>query len=690
MADASGSMAALLQAALDAHGRGDLQAARDGYEAVLRQVPDHPDALHLLGVLADQQGNPGEAVALIGRAIARAPQVAVYHGNLGNALLSLKRGTEAEAAYRRALEIDPAFADGHVNLGNLLASRGDDAGAAQHYEAALGAMPRNMAAHLGLGRLLMRRRQPGEALPHLATAVKGLPSDAAARDLLGIALRLLARFPEALLQHRKAIALAPADLRYRENLAHTLAAIDTPKSNAAAIAELRAVLVLQPDRIEALTGLGDLYVRLQQPQEALEILEHARQLAPDQLEVLAYYAAALSQAGRIDEALSCCERLVALYPDNSIALSYRATTREHAGDYDGALDDYERALRATGGRKPEILADTDFKRVLLMMSLGRLGEAWPQYRTRMHVRSSDPRGAAFSARLPSWDGVVRAGQKLLVWGEQGVGDQVLFGGMLPDLLASGADVVFGCDPRLVPLFARSIPGLRIEPVGLPVDETQIGRLSSVADVQAGLGDIGAWLRADLQASPPPVAYLVPDPARVAALRAKYAAHGRRHVVGITWRSTNRRLGNLKSASLADWLPVLRRQDILFVDMQYGDTAEERQQLKQQHGIEILHDDTVDAMDDLDGYAAQAAALDLMVGCSNSGVHIAAAVGTCCWVLIPSGLGRLWYWHLGRDDSPWYPRVRLFRQPAGVANDWQSTIATVAGALRHHLQNDGAP
>src|SRR3546814_15250656 len=108
-----------------------------------------------------------------------------------------------------------------------------------------------------------------------------------------------------------------------------------------------------------------------------------------------------------------------------------------------------------------------------MMSLGRLGEAWPQYRTRMNVRSSDPRGAAFSARLPPWDGVVRPGQRLLVWGEQGVGDQVLFGGMLPGLLASGADIVFGCDPRLVPLFARSIPGLRVEPVGMP----EIGRAS---------------------------------------------------------------------------------------------------------------------------------------------------------------------------------------------------------------------
>src|SRR3546814_4508391 len=134
------------------------------------------------------------------------------------------------------------------------------------------------------------------------------------------------------------------------------------------------------------------------------------------------------------------------------------------------------------------------------------------------------------------------------WSSDVCSADLLFGSLLPGLLESGADIVFGCDPRLVPLFARSIPGLRVEPVDVPVDAAQIDRLAAGADVQAGLGDIGAWLRADLQAAPPPVAYLKPDPARVAALRARYESHGRRHIVGITWRSINRRLGTLKSRS----------------------------------------------------------------------------------------------------------------------------------------------
>src|SRR3546814_1715452 len=105
-------------------------------------------------------------------------------------------------------------------------------------------------------------------------------------------------------------------------------------------------------------------------------------------------------------------------------------------------------------------------------------------------------------------------------------------------------------------------------------------------------------------------------------------------------------------------------------MQYGDTTEERLHLKQQRGIDILHDDTVDALIDLDGYAAQGAALELLVGCSNSGIHIAASAGTPCWVLVPGGLARLWSGHLERDECPWYPHVRLLRPRAGVAIDWR--------------------
>ena len=684
MTDRPDSIAAMLQAAVEAHGQGDLAAARRGYEAVLRQSPQQPDALHLLGVVADQEGRPEEAIDLISRAIAISPQAAAFHGNLGNALLACGREADAEAAYRRAVAIDPQYADGHVNLGNLQRRRGDSDAALRHYRDALRVAPRNLAAHLAIGGLLALQRQPESALPHLAIVVRKNPGSAAGRDALGVALSQLGRHSEAAMQHRKAIALAPRDARYRENYANALIRIDSAQALADAAAEYRAVLDIHPERVEAMIGLGAVLVRLHDASAALAVLERARALAPDRFEVLVNYTSALALAGRTDEALSLCDRLATQFPDNCLVLSHRGTAREHAGDYTGALRDYELALQAANNRNADLLAEVEFKRALLLMSLGRLAEGWPLYQARLGLRTADPRAAEFTKRLPAWDGVARPGQRVLIWGEQGLGDQILYGSMLPDMVKRGVDAVFACDPRLVPLFARSVDGLHVEAVRLPVEAAEIDRLAALADVQAGLCDLGAWLRPDMARFPAPRAYLKPEAALVDEFRQRYAAHGKRHVVGITWRSANRKLGHLKSATLTDWLPALRRSDTLFVDMQYGDTAEEIAGLRERHGIEVLHDDSVDAMRDLDRYAAQAAALDLLVGCSNSGVHIAAATGLPCWVLVPGGLGRLWYWHLDRSDSPWYPHVRLFRQAPGAVDGWGAAIGEVAAALQKHF------
>ena len=125
--------------------------------------------------------------------------------------------------------------------------------------------------------------------------------------------------------------------------------------------------------------------------------------------------------------------------------------------------------------------------------------------------------------------------------------------------------------------------------------------------------------------------------------------------------------------------------MLFVDLQYGDTAEDRRLAPGHVGVEILHDEQVDALKDLDGFTAQAAAVDLVIGGSNSGQHLAAGFRTACWIAVPSGTGRLWYWFLERDDSPWYPQVRLFRQHPGRYDDWQAPIASMAAMLQQRLR-----
>lgn len=668
--------ARLLVAGVQAHEANDLPRARSLYESVLALVPEQADAMHLLGVVADQEGRHDEAVALIRRAITHSPHVAAFHGNLGTALLALGDMAAAEAAYRQALTLDPLYTEAHVNLGNLLRRIGNGDAAITQYQFALAQDARHADALFGLAGLLADRGQYEDAFRHLTIAVQAKPQAAEIRDLVALVLHRLGRHADAILQYRKALVLAPDNPVYREHYATALVKMAKPDTYRKAALEYETVLQSHPDRVTALFGLGSVLIKEQNPDAALVPLLRAQALEPDSMEVLINLSIALAYTGDISGALALCDRSVAVVPDDCLVLTNRGFIREHAGQYEGALEDYAAAIAASGHNTAEAVADAQLKRALLLMALGRLEEGWPLYTARKSMERSDPRGKVLSALLPDWDGVVREGQRLLVWGEQGVGDQVIYAIMLPELMARGVALRFACDPRLVELFRRSFPMLDV----VPAIEGRLPELTKTADVQIGLGDVGALLRQTLADFPPPRAYLRPDPDLVAEFRARYQSHGAKLVVGLSWRSKNQFYGRYKSIDLQDWLPLLQNRDVLFVDMQYGDTAAERAALQDKYGITILHDDSVDAMKDLDRYVAQAAALDLMISTSNTGLHMAAAAGVSCWGLLAAGVGRLWYWFIDRSDSLWYPNLRLFRQTRGRGDNWSKTIDEVRDAL----------
>lgn len=175
-------------------------------------------------------------------------------------------------------------------------------------------------------------------------------------------------------------------------------------------------------------------------------------------------------------------------------------------------------------------------------------------------------------------------------------------------------------------------------------------------------------------------FLQADPAAIAAYRSRIAARAAgRPCIGLSWRSGNRQYGTLKSLTLHDLAPLLRRQDLCWVDLQYGDTADERAGLEAQ-GLSLWRDPAVDPLGDLDAAAAQYAALDLVITISNTAAHLAGSLGCATWLLLPApGHGLLWYWGLERSDSPVYPGLRCFRQPGGAAG-WAPVVGAVESAL----------
>ncbi len=428
----------------------------------------------------------------------------------------------------------------------------------------------------------------------------------------------------------------------------------------------RRALALDPDFAEGHYALGTVLQEQDDPEGAMAGFRRATDLKPDYVEALNGLAIGLQKQGNPAEAIETFERALRINPQFAEAHNNLGNLYHREGRPEDAMASFRRAIKIA----PDYAeAHRNYSQVLLLA--GRLDEGWPESRWRWKCKDFPSEKRAFP-QAP-WSGEPVNGKKVLVWGEQGVGDEVHFAAMVGDLMEAGADVVLESDPRLVPLFGRSFPGAHCVPRETPPAPATN---SQDIDFQAPSGNLGAWLRPDLESFPDQASYLVADQDRTGGLRSKYLDGEKETLVGIAWISKNPEVGKEKSMLLEDWRRLAEIPGIKFIDLQYGDTGEERAAFEKDTGVAILHDDSIDQMADLDAFAAQVAAMDLVVSVSNTTVHIAGALGVPTWVLLNAVA--LPVWMLDRDDSPWYPSLRLFRQ--AEAGDWADVIERVRDAL----------
>jgi len=275
--------------------------------------------------------------------------------------------------------------------------------------------------------------------------------------------------------------------------------------------------------------------------------------------------------------------------------------------------------------------------------------------------------------IPAWAGEPLEGRNIFVWAEQGVGDQIMFAGLLPDLLATGAKAIVEADARLLSLLKRSFPEPRFLARGVPTTVPEAER----PHFQVARGSLCRWLRPRLDLFPGHGGYLRADGERVRRLRDRYRAElPGRMLVGVSWRGGSRGPDLLRSIPLERWTPILRLAGFAFVSLQYGEDAPEIEDARGRLGIEVSSDPEIDRMNDLDGLAAQAAAMDLVLSIDNTTAHMAGALGRPVWILLPSEPN--WRWRATGQRSHWYPTARLFRQPG--RGDWDCVLAAMREAL----------
>jgi len=321
-------------------------------------------------------------------------------------------------------------------------------------------------------------------------------------------------------------------------------------------------------------------------------------------------------------------------------------------------------------------AEARFHRAQTLLARGDFDVAWDEYESRWEYEAAQ-RGFP----QPAWDGRQLGEQSLLIYAEQGVGDEILFSSCLPDVLSLTRECCVECDQRLVSLLARSFPLAKVvaRPAGrdLPADPAALQ-----CDRQIAMGSLPKLVRRSLAAFPRQRRFLVPDLERAKAWRARLAALGKGLKVGISWRGGHSpAVRQRRSIGLDRWLPIISVPGTHFISLQYGDCAEELEQFRSVSEAVVHAWDEVDPLTDLEGFAAQIAALDLVISVDNSTVHMAGALGVPVWTLLHFSPN--WRWMRDRDDSCWYSSVRLFRQPE--LGDWNSVIERVAEELHQHAR-----
>jgi tetratricopeptide (TPR) repeat protein len=706
------ALAETLALAVQHHQQGGLHQAEELYRQILQVDPDHADAWHLLGLIAHQTGRTAEAVVMIRRALQLQPSFADAHYNLGLVLLAQGRLEEAAASCRQALQLRPDYAEAHANLGNILKQVGrldealdsyqralwvrpgyaevhnnranvlkdqgrlDEAAAA--YEQALRLQPAFAEAHNNLGAVFEQQGKLAEAAacfreairlkPDLAEAHANLgkvvqgqsnqlpplgetqdagPAHAAVTER-GIHLASAGRLEEAAACFRQAIRLQPASAAAHNNLANVLR---HQGRLAEAAASCQEAIRLQPDLVEALLNRAMILKEQNQLEEALVQGRQAIQLRPSSAEAHTTVGDILMALDRLEEALASCRQAIELQPHfveghNTLGVALYAM-----GRLAEAMACYRQAIEL----QPDY-AEAHQNLAFALLLSGDLEQGWAEYEWRWRCKEA----GRPTFPQPRWDGSALAGRTIVLFPEQGLGDTLQFARYAPLVKACGGTVFLGCQPPLLRLLSNC-PGVdRVLLQDTPLPDF---------DVHAPLLSLPRLFGTTLSNVPPPLAALRPAPEVVAPWQRRFAGDGFR--VGIAWQGSPQHRGDRKrSVPLGQFAPLAQVPGVRLISLQQGHGSEQRAAAPfPLEGPDAPLQDVAEA-------AALVACLDLVVCVDTALAHLAGTIGVPVWLALPFAPD--WRWLLGRADSPWYPGMRLFRQPRPGA--WEPVFVELARAL----------
>ncbi len=422
----------------------------------------------------------------------------------------------------------------------------------------------------------------------------------------------------------------------------------------------RQVLAAHPHHPDALHLLGMVAFQTGRDEAATELIRSAIAIKADAASYHSNLGNVLQSQGKLAQAGASYQRALLLKPDLAEVHLNLGNIFKAQGDVDSSLACYRRALTLNPASAEAAVAES-----MALLLKGDFASGWRNFELRWQTKDYDTQMRCYAQ--PLWKGEQLTSGRLLIWGEQGIGDEIMFAGLIPDLIRTGTRCMLDCDPRLQPLFARSFPDI---PVVSGVAIETPPELEITAHLPCG--SLPGLFRISTDAFAATTSpYLIADPSARSQFRERYS-DGRK-LVGLTWHTKNKKSGRSRSIDLQLLAPLFARPGIRWVSLQYGEPASLEEQAA---NTPVVIDPEVDQLSNIDRFAAQVAAMDLVITIDNSTAHLAGALGIPTWVLLPFAPD--WRWLQDREDSPWYPTMRLFRQTK--LDDWQSVVQDVERGL----------
>jgi tetratricopeptide (TPR) repeat protein len=671
------------------HAGGRLPEAAECYLRAYKENPGDADAPLLLGIVARQAKRFPAAIQLTTLAAERRPEAAHVHLNLALAYLGAGDAHRAALCCRKSLARDPRSERAWCCLGEIEESRGNFLSARAAFRRGMNLPSSSGRAALGLGNLLSRQEHYAEAVTAYNLGIRRAPANAQLHFALGAALGLLEKPREAQTAYRKALSLQPqfpeahlslgnalyqqgdflaAAASYRCalaqrpgyvkaycNLGNTLSALERYEE---ATACYERALAVRPDALAAQHNFGNTLLRLRDYRRAEECFRRALQLDPLRAEYHNSLGNALLQQHRAAEAETCYRRALTLAPDYSAAHTNLANVLLALGRPREMERHYRRAVEldpeSPGGQ---------YNLALCCLRHGNFHEGWRRHEWRWDFRELRLRRR--NLPCPQWTGADLAGAPILLHAEQGLGDTFQFVRYLPLVAARGGRVILEVQPRLKPLLQNMTGACQVITRGEPLPELAC---------HCPLMSLPRIFDTGIETIPTRIPYLHADAAATGAAWRESPRVGKQLRVGLVWAGNGKhRADHQRSTSLLALLPLAEVREAAFFSLQFGPAAAQIHPLRQRFPL-------IDACSqhrDFAQTAALAATLDLIISVDTAVAHLAGAMGLPVWILL-SHLAD-WRWLEMREDSPWYPSARLFRQPAPGA--WQPLILRVRDELQ---------